>query len=134
MTSIAIVAAAARGSPAPPARGRLRQLSSTLYRHPRARLGLLLAAPLGWLVIAYLGSLALFLISSFWSVDSLSGKIVTTPTLDNYVEILTTPVYRTIARPDRRDGGARDPDDDPRRVPDRLLHGEAGVAPRRAAS
>jgi putative spermidine/putrescine transport system permease protein len=97
MTSIASSPSPLAGAPAPPARGRLRQLSSALYRHPRARLGLLLAAPLGWLVIAYLGSLALFLISSFWSVDSLSGKIVTTPTLDNYVEILTTPVYRTIA-------------------------------------
>ena len=93
MTSIASSPPPLASAPAPPARGRLRQLSSTLYRHPRARLGLLLAAPLGWLVIAYLGSLALFLISSFWSVDSLSGKIVTTPTLDNYVEILTTPVY-----------------------------------------
>src|SRR5436189_823853 len=77
--------------------GSLREVAVALHRHPRARLGLLLTAPLGWLVIAYLGSLALFLISSFWSVDSLSGKIVTTPTLDNYVEILTTPVYRTIA-------------------------------------
>jgi len=77
--------------------GRLRALAGALYRRPRAQLGLLLAAPLGWLLIAYLGSLALFLISSFWSVDSFTGNIVTTPTLGNYVTIATTDVYRTIA-------------------------------------
>jgi putative spermidine/putrescine transport system permease protein len=58
---------------------------------------MLLAAPLGWLVIAYLGSLALFLITSFWSVDSFSGNVITKPTLDNYVTIATTEVYRTVA-------------------------------------
>jgi putative spermidine/putrescine transport system permease protein len=81
----------------PPATGRLRALAIALFRHPRAQLALLLAAPFGWFVVAYLGSLALFLISSFWSVDSFSGKIVTTPTLENYVTIATTPVYVTIA-------------------------------------
>jgi putative spermidine/putrescine transport system permease protein len=78
-------------------RGRLRALAVALYRRPTAQLGLLLAAPLGWLAIAYLGSLALFLITSFWSVDSFSGNVVTTPTLDNYIAIATTEVYRTIA-------------------------------------
>ena len=81
----------------PPRRGRLRALSAGLYRHPRAQLGLLLAAPLSWLLVAYLGSLLLFLITSFWSVDSLSGNVVTTPTLKNYIEVVTTPVYRTVA-------------------------------------
>ena len=81
----------------PPASGRLRGLAIGLFRHPRAQLALLLAAPLGWFVIAYLGSLALFFVTSFWSVDSFSGKLVTTPTLENYVTIATTPVYVTIA-------------------------------------
>ena len=74
-----------------------RRIATALYRHPRAQLGLLLAAPLGWLVIAYLGALALFLITSFWRVDSFSGNIVTEPTLKNYAEIVGTEVYRTIA-------------------------------------
>ena len=50
-----------RTTPPPLARraaARLRRLAAALYRHPRVQLGLLLAAPLGWLVIAYLGSLA----------------------------------------------------------------------------
>jgi putative spermidine/putrescine transport system permease protein len=77
--------------------GRLRAVAVALYRRPRTQLALLLAAPLGWLGIAYLGSLALFLITSFWSVDSFTGNLVTTPTLDNYATIFTTEVYRTIA-------------------------------------
>ena len=81
----------------PPRSSGLRAIATALYRHPRAQLGLLLAAPLGWLVIAYLGSLALFLISSFWSIDSLSGNVVTTPTLKNYAGIVGGEVYRTIA-------------------------------------
>jgi putative spermidine/putrescine transport system permease protein len=76
---------------------RLRTLAIALYRRPRAQLGLLLAAPLGWLVIAYLGSLALFLVTSFWSVDAFTGNLVTTPTLENYQAIATNDVYRTIA-------------------------------------
>jgi putative spermidine/putrescine transport system permease protein len=81
----------------PPRSSAVRRIATALYRHPRAQLSLLLAAPLGWLVIAYLGSLALFLISSFWSVDSFSGNVVTKPTLANYQDIVSTEVYRTIA-------------------------------------
>ena len=73
-----------------------RRLAAALYRRPRAQLAALLAAPMGWLLIAYLGSLALFLISSFWSVDSFSGNVVTEPTLDNYQKILTGEIYHTI--------------------------------------
>lgn len=75
----------------------LRRFAGALHRHPRARLASLLAAPLGWLVIAYLGSLALFLLTSLWTVDSFSGNLITRPSLDNYVEILTDDIYRTIA-------------------------------------
>jgi putative spermidine/putrescine transport system permease protein len=90
---------ASAGAPAAPPvpGGRSRSLSAGLHRRPWLRLGLLLAAPLGWLVVAYLGSLALFLITSFWSVDAKTGNLVTTPTLGNYVEVATTEVYRTIA-------------------------------------
>ena len=38
-----------------------RRLAASLYRHPRAQLGALLALPLGWLVVGYLGALALLL-------------------------------------------------------------------------
>lgn len=42
---------------------------------------LLLAAPLGWIVFAYLGSLAVFLSHAFFSVDEFSGVVVYEPTL-----------------------------------------------------
>ena len=48
-------------------------------------------------MIAYLGALLLFLLTSIWSVDSFSGNLVTTPTLKNYVDVVTGDVYRTIA-------------------------------------
>ena len=93
-----MTAAAATPSPElPRPRGRLRALAGSLYRRPRTQLGLLLAAPLGWLGIAYLGSLALFLLTSFWSVDSFTGNLIKTPTLANYIAIATTEVFRTIA-------------------------------------
>ena len=40
------------------------------------RSGALLAGPVGWLVIGYLGSLALLLVAAFWTVDPLSGEVV----------------------------------------------------------
>src|SRR5258706_10607871 len=97
MTALAQSPGSGPSADLPPPVGRLRGLAIALYRRPRAQLGLLLAAPLGWLVIAYLGSLALFLITSFWSVDSITGNLVTTPTVENYVAIFTKDVYRTIA-------------------------------------
>ena len=81
----------------PPPRSPLRRLSGALHRHPKVRLAALLAAPVGWLVIAYLGSLCRFFISSFWTVDSFTGNVITQPSLDNYREIFTTEFYRTIA-------------------------------------
>jgi putative spermidine/putrescine transport system permease protein len=73
-----------------------RRLAAALYRRPRVQLAALLAAPVGWLVIAYLGSLALFLVSSFWSFDSFTGTVVTEPTLANYQRILTVQPYPVI--------------------------------------
>jgi len=75
----------------------LRRLAGAMHRRPRARLASLLAAPMGWLVIAYLGSLFLFLLTSLWSVDSFTGNIVYQPSLANFIELATTEVYRTIA-------------------------------------
>jgi putative spermidine/putrescine transport system permease protein len=80
-------------SPASP----VRRLAAALYRRPRVQLAGLLAAPLGWLAIAYLGSLALFLVSSLWSIDTFTGNLDTTLTLANYQKIATSEIYRTIA-------------------------------------
>ena len=63
------------------------------YRHPRARLAGLLAAPMAWLVVVYLGSLAALFLTAFWTVDGFTGALVRTFTFDNFVEVFTTPAY-----------------------------------------
>jgi putative spermidine/putrescine transport system permease protein len=63
----------------------------------RVQLGLLLSGPLGWLAVAYLGSLVVLFISAFWQLDDFSGEIVKQPTLDNFKLLWENDVYRTIA-------------------------------------
>jgi putative spermidine/putrescine transport system permease protein len=74
-----------------------RRLSDLLYGRTKIQLAGLLAGPLGWLVIAYLGSLAVLLVAAFWQLDSFSGQIVKQPTLDNFRTIVENDVYRRIA-------------------------------------
>ena len=74
-----------------------RRLAAALYKRPRLQLGLLLAPPLGALVVAYLGALLLLLINAFWRYDAFTGRVVTQPTLDNFVQIVTTSVFRDVA-------------------------------------
>ena len=74
-----------------------RRLSSWLHRHAGARLAGLLAAPLVWLVVAYLGSLAVLFASAFWTVNGFTGDVVRQPSLANFRTIATGAVYRTVA-------------------------------------
>lgn len=67
-----------------------------LHRRPRLRLGLLLGPPMLWLGVLYLGSLAALFITSLWSVDAFGGNIERIWTLDNYRDLFTLDVYRTI--------------------------------------
>jgi putative spermidine/putrescine transport system permease protein len=76
--------------------GPLRPLSRALWRAPRLRLALLLSAPVGWLVVAYLGSLFVLLASAFWSTDSFTGTIIRQPTTENFSALLRGEVYRAI--------------------------------------
>jgi putative spermidine/putrescine transport system permease protein len=76
--------------------GAARRLSAWLSRHPRVRLTALLSAPTLWLVVAYLGSLAVLFTSAFWTVNAFTGDVVRQPTLDNFQAILTQDVYRNV--------------------------------------
>jgi len=73
-----------------------RRLAGFLWRRPKLSLGLLLAGPIGWLVIAYLGSLAVLFAASFWHLDTFSGQVVRGFGLDNFQTLVTQDVYRTI--------------------------------------
>jgi putative spermidine/putrescine transport system permease protein len=74
--------------PAPGA-GLLQRLSTWLYRHPRLALGILLAPPLAWLGIVYLGSLLALLAQSFFYLDGFTGLIVREFTLRTFGELFT---------------------------------------------
>ena len=67
--------------------GLFRKVSDALFRHPRWLLLLLLAPPLLWLGIVYLGSLLALLLHSFYSIDEFSGFIVYEFTLSTYAEL-----------------------------------------------
>ncbi|MFI7543611.1 ABC transporter permease [Actinoplanes sp. NPDC049599] len=75
---------------------RRRRLSARLTRSPRTRLALLLAAPLLWLGLAYLGALAALLVTALWSTDTYTGAIERVWTLDNIRTVLTDSVYRSV--------------------------------------
>ena len=74
-----------------------RRLADLLHGRPRLQIGGLLAAPVGWLVIGYLGSLAVLLVAAFWTVGAVSGEIARSLTFDNFKTLLDEPVYRSIA-------------------------------------
>ena len=73
-----------------------RRLAAALHRRGRLRLGLLLAGPVGWLVVAYIGSLLILFLNSAWSRDAFTGLVIREQTLDNFTDIATNPLYRTV--------------------------------------
>jgi putative spermidine/putrescine transport system permease protein len=73
-----------------------RRLAAWLSSRPRVRLGLLLAGPVAWLVVAYLGSLAVLLVNSLWQRDEFTGLIQRTFTASNFSELVSNPLYRTV--------------------------------------
>lgn len=73
-----------------------RRLAKLFGGRPRLQVGALLAGPVGWLVVGYLGSLALLLIASLWSVNAVSGELVKSLSFENFETLFDEPVYRTI--------------------------------------
>jgi putative spermidine/putrescine transport system permease protein len=67
--------------------GAIRRFSDILFRRPLWLLTLLLAPPLLWLGIVYLGSLFALLLHSFFSIDEFSGFIKYELTLSTYAEL-----------------------------------------------
>jgi len=74
-----------------------RRLADLFHGRPRFQVGALLSAPVGWLVVGYLGSLAVLLIAAFWGVSALSGEVTRSFSLDNFKTLANEPVYHSIA-------------------------------------
>lgn len=64
-----------------------RRISAFFYRHPRAKLLLLMAPAVLWLVVVYLGSVGAMLRQSFWSLREFTGAIDTAFTLSTYEQL-----------------------------------------------
>jgi len=73
-----------------------RRLATFLHGRPHLQVGALLAAPAGWLVIGYLGSLAILLVAAFWTIDPLSGEVIRGLSFENFETLFNEPVYRDI--------------------------------------
>jgi putative spermidine/putrescine transport system permease protein len=87
---------AVRAAVPPPGVTAARRLSSLLSARPWLRLSLLITAPLTWLVLIYIVALAALLVTAFWSVDSFTGELDRSFTLENIREITTESLYRTV--------------------------------------
>ncbi len=83
---------------APRGDGPLARLSDLFWRRPGLFLVLLLALPLLWLGIIYIGSLAALLLQSFFSIDEFSGLINREFTLQTYAELLRPANFDIILR------------------------------------
>ncbi len=81
-----------------PDKGLADRLSATFWRRPKLFLGLLLAAPLLWLGVVYLGSLAALLLQSFYSIDEFSGVVKEEFTLKTYAELFRAQNLDIIVR------------------------------------
>jgi putative spermidine/putrescine transport system permease protein len=76
----------------------LRRVSDTLVTHRGLLLLLLLAPPLLWLGIIYLGALIALLAQSLFSIDEFSGAIVYEPSLKTFAELLSPANLDIIVR------------------------------------
>lgn len=64
-----------------------------LHARPRAGLALLLGGPVAWLLVVYLGSLALLVASAFFGLNEFTGKATAELSLGNLAEVLGERAY-----------------------------------------
>lgn len=78
--------------------GTFARLSDFFWRNPKILLFLMLAPPLLWLGVIYLGALFALLLQSFFSIDEYSGLINYEFTLDTYRQLLIPSNFDIILR------------------------------------
>ena len=112
-----------------PGRSVSRRLADLLHRHRDCSSGCCSPAPLGWLVIAYLGSLAVLFVAAFWHLDDVQrqGRALVQHGRTSR-RCANDHVYRTIVLRTVGDRGGGHGDRRAARLPDRVLHGEGRVA------
>jgi putative spermidine/putrescine transport system permease protein len=74
------------------------RVSAFFYRHLRLRVAMLLAVPLAWLSVVYLGSLIALLLQSFYKLDSFSGTVRHKLTLDTWRSVFSDFTLQTVLR------------------------------------
>lgn len=67
--------------------GVLTRLSAIFWRRPKLLLALMLAPPLLWLGVIYIGSLIALLLQSFFSLDDFTGQVKYELTLSSYAQL-----------------------------------------------
>ena len=111
-----------------------RRLADRLHGRKKTQLGLLLAGPLGWLGLAYLGSLAVLLVASFWRLDPFTSQVVHEYGTQNFRTIIEGSTYRSRrSRPVVADAEQVQPAGSPDSPSDRWRRGEAHVSSRQAS-
>ena len=82
-----------------PSREARLRLSAALWRRPWLKALGLLALPLAAFGLVYVAALAVLFVSSFWAVDSFTGKLLHVWSLDNFKLVFSTsdPTYLRIA-------------------------------------
>ena len=76
----------------------LRSLSDLFFRRPRLLVLLLLAPPLLWIGVIYVGSLLALLVHSFYSLDEFSGVIQYEFTLSTFAQLFQRANFDVIVR------------------------------------
>ena len=74
------------------------RVSAALWRRAWLRAVLTLSPPLAWFVVIYLASLAVMLVTAFWTVNPLTNVLVHSWTLSNFQQIFTGTYLTVIGR------------------------------------
>ena len=98
MTVAGVLAASTSPAVLPGRGGISGALSDLFWRRPRFLLLLMLAPPILWLGIIYLGSLLALLLQSFFSIDEFSGLVTREFTLKTYGDLLQPANFDIIVR------------------------------------
>ncbi len=95
---MSVTAQANRERPASGGAGLSHSVARALWRRPWARALLTLSPPLAWFVVIYLASLALMLITAFWTVNPLTNVLEHTWTTANFSQLFTATYLTIIGR------------------------------------